>query len=111
MESDARETLDVLTVFDAVGRGESEAVETLSWYTKEIAVRIFNIQTVLDPESFSIGGEVAEYSAFMEYLRNNLKELYAACPFHIPMAEIVTSKFRHDANLIGAFQCYLADPS
>lgn len=78
---------------------------------KILVVRIFNIQTVLDPERFSIGGELAEYPAFMEYLRNDLKELYAACPFHIPMAEIVTSKFRHDANLIGALQCFLADPS
>ncbi|MBR2214381.1 MAG: hypothetical protein IJ849_01325 [Selenomonadaceae bacterium] len=34
-----------------------------------------------------------------------------SCPFHVPPAEVVTAKFRHDANLIGALQCYLADPS
>ena len=102
------ETVDLLTIFDAVQTGENEAVDCLQWYTKEIAVRIFNIQTVLDVEKFAIGGEMAKYPAFMEYLRRNIKELYAACPFRVPEAEIVAGKFYQDANLIGALQCYLA---
>lgn len=52
---------------------------------------IFNIQTVLDVEKFSIGGEPAKYPAFMEYLRRNLEKLYGKCP------------------LIGALQCWLAE--
>ena len=101
------ETLDLLTIFDAVQKNEVEAVNCLMWYTHEIATRIFNIQTVLDVEKFSIGGEVAKFPQFMEYLRKSLRALYAECPFHLPEAEIVTSKFHHDANLIGALQCYL----
>ena len=103
------ETVDLLTIFDAIQKNEPEAVNCLQWYTKEIAVRIFNIQTVLDVEKFSIGGDLAEYPAFMEYLRGNLKALYAECPFKLPQAELVTSKFNHDANLIGALQCYLTE--
>ncbi len=101
------ETVDLLTIFDAVQKDEPEAVACLQWYTKEIAVRIFNLQTVLDVEKFSIGGDMAKYPAFMEYLRENLNQLYAECPFKLPQAELVTSKFNHDANLIGALQCYL----
>ena len=85
------ETVDLLTIFDAVQKEEPEAVTCLNWYTREIAVRIFNIQTVLDVEKFSIGGEPAKYPAFMESLRENLRQLYG------------------DANLIGALQCWLAD--
>ena len=103
------ETVDLLTIFDAVQKDEPEAVACLQWYTEEIAARIFNIQTVLDVEKFSIGGDVAKYPAFMEYLRDNLEQLYAECPFKLPRAELVTSKFNHDANLIGALQCYLAE--
>ena len=103
------ETVDLLTIFDAVQKDEPDAVACLQWYTKEIAARIFNIQTVLDVEIFSIGGDVAKYPAFMEYLRDNLNKLYAECPFKLPQAEIVTSKFYSDANLIGAFQCYLVE--
>lgn len=103
------EIVDLLTIFDAVQKNESEAVACLQWYTKEIAVRIFNLQTVLDVERFSIGGDLAKYPAFMDYLRDNLKQLYDKCPFKLPQAEIVTSKFYHDANLIGALQCWLAE--
>ena len=103
------ETVDLLTIFDAVQKDEPDAVACLQWYTKEIAAKIFNIQTVLDVEIFSIGGDVAKYPAFMEYLRENLKKLYSACPFKLPQAEIVTSKFYSDANLIGALQCYIAE--
>ena len=103
------ETVDLLTIFDAVQKGDSEAIDCLQCYTKEIAVRIFNLQTVLDVEKFSIGGELAKYPAFIEYLRGNLKALYDECPFKLPQAEIITSKFYHDANLIGALQCYLAE--
>ena len=103
------ETVDLLTIFDAVQKEEPEAVDCLQWYTKEIAVRIFNIQTVLDVEKFSIGGEPAKYPAFMDSLRENLRQLYAECPFQLPQAELVTSKYFHDANLIGALQCYLVE--
>lgn len=103
------ETVDLLTIFDAVQKNEPEAVDCLQWYTKEIAVRIFNIQTVLDVEKFSIGGDVAKYPAFMKSLRGNLEKLYAECPFRLPQAELVTSKFYSDANLIGALQCWIVD--
>lgn len=103
------ETVDLLTIFDAVQKNEPEAVACLQWYTTEIAARIFNIQTVLDVEKFSIGGEPAKYPAFMDYLRGSLDKLYAECPFKLPQAEIVTNKFFGDANLIGALQCWLAD--
>lgn len=103
------DTVDLLTIFDAVQNSEPEAVSCLQWYTKEIAVRIFNLQTVLDVERFSIGGELAKYPAFMEKLRGNLEKLYSECPFKLPQAELVTSKFYHDANLIGALQCWLAE--
>ena len=101
------ETVDLLTIFDAVNHGEAEAVDCLSWYTKAIAAQIFNLQTILDVETFSIGGDVAKFPAFMTNLRDELQKLYEACPFRLPQAEIVASKFLYDANLIGALQCWL----
>ena len=103
------ETVDLLTIFDAVKKSEQEAVDCLQWYTKEIAVRIFNIQTVLDVEKFALGGELLSYPAFMEYVKKNLNKLYLECPFHLPKAELISCKFSEDANLIGALQCYLAN--
>ena len=101
------ETVDLMTIFDAVKESEPEAVDCLQWYTQEIAVRIFNIQTVLDVEKFALGGELLSYPQFMEYVKKNLNKLYLECPFQIPKAELVSCKFSEDANLIGALQCYL----
>ena len=103
------ETVDLMTIFDAVNKSESAAIDCLQWYTQEIAVRIFNIQTVLDVEKFALGGELLAYPAFMEYVKNNLDKLYLECPFQIPRAELVSCKFSEDANLIGALQCYLVE--
>ena len=103
------ETVDLLTIFDEVNRGDPDAQDFLDMYAQEIAVRIFNIQTVLDVERFSIGGELAKYPTFMECLKINLKILYHDCPFKIPQADIVAAKFYQDANLIGAFQCWFAE--
>ena len=77
------DTVDLLTIFDAVQNSEPEAVSCLQWYTKEIAVRIFNLQTVLDVERISIGGGLAKYPAFMESLRGNLEQLYRECSFKV----------------------------
>ncbi len=103
------ENVDGLLVFDAVNKGEQEALNCLDQYTKEIAVQIFNLQTVLDPERFAIGGGISAQPVFLEYIRNHLKNLYAACPYTVPHAEVVCCKFQNDANLYGALQCFLAD--
>ncbi len=53
------EEVDGIRVFEAVNSGDKEAIEVLNDFAKEIAVQIFNLQTVLDMERFAIGGESA----------------------------------------------------
>lgn len=104
----APETVDGVMVFERVNAREAEAVECLQKFTKEIAVQLFNIQTIVDPERFAIGGGISAQPIFIEYIRKNLEELYAKCPYHVPHAEVVSCKFQNDANLVGALQCFLA---
>jgi len=94
-------------VFDAVNAGEKEAIESLTEFTKGIAVQIFNFQTVLDPERIAIGGGISAQPVLIEYIKRHLDRLYSDCPYQIPRAKIVTCKFQNDANLYGALQCYL----
>lgn len=98
-----------LVVFEAVNSGDETARKCLDRFTKEIAVQIFNLQTVLDPQRFAIGGGISAQPVFIDSIRENLKQLYAACSYYVPHAEIVTCKFQNDANLIGALQCFLAE--
>ncbi len=74
----------------------------------ENAKQIFNLQTILDPERFAIGGGISSQPIFIKYIKKNLDDLYDNCPYNIPKAEIVACKFQNDANLIGAMQCFLS---
>lgn len=102
------EDVDGIMVFEGVNRQEPEALECLEEFTKEVAVQIFNIQTVLDPDRFAIGGGISAQPVFIDYIKNNLKALYAECPYHVPQAEVVSCKYQNDANLVGALQCFLS---
>ncbi len=102
------EEVDGVRVFEAVNAGDEEAESCLRQFTREVAVQIFNLQTVLDPERFAIGGGISAQPVFIENIRNHLKALYAGCPYDVPHAEVVSCKFQNDANLVGALQCFLS---
>lgn len=99
--------VDGIRVFTDVNSGDEDAIACLLKFTKEIAVQLFNIQTILDPEKIAIGGGISVQPVFLEFIKNNLKEMYASCPYDVPQAQVVTCKFFNDANLFGALQCFL----
>ncbi len=101
------EDVDGIQVFDAVGRNDPDALEALTQFTKEIAVQIFNLQMILDPEVFAIGGGISAQPAFIDYIRKNLDALYNQFEEKVPRAKVARCKFQNDANLYGALQTYL----
>ena len=101
------ESASGVELFDAVEAGDADALSCLKDYCHDLAVQIFNLQTVLDPQRIAIGGGISARPIFLEYLKSGLTKLYEACPYPIPRAELVPCKFQKDANLVGALQCYL----
>lgn len=99
--------VDGIKVFSDVNSNDEDAIECLQKFTKEIAVQLFNIQTILDPEKIAIGGGISVQPVFIEFIKSHLKEMYASCPYDVPHAQVVTCKFFNDANLYGALQCFL----
>jgi len=104
-----REEVDGIRVFEAVNSGDKEASLALAEYTKEIAVQIFNLQTILDPDTFAIGGGISAQPVFIEYINRHLENMYAGSPYNVPKAKVVTCRFGNDANLIGALQGFLGN--
>lgn len=102
----AVENVSCEMIFEEIKKDDKTAVECLDDFTREIAVQIFNIQTVLDPARFAIGGGISAQPLFIEYIKKNLDMLYKKCPYSIPQAEVVPCTFLSDANLIGAFKCF-----
>ena len=101
--------VDGVRLFRDLQAGDQTAADCLNAFAREIAIQIFNIQTVLDPDRFALGGGISAQPAFLEAVRKNLGELYGACPYKIPQAEVVTCRFRNDANLYGALSCFLQE--
>lgn len=94
-------------VFEFMAQGDPDAIEAVKAFSYEIAVQIFNIQTVLDVEKFAIGGGISARSEMIDSIRESLDEMYAACPYPVTRAVVVQAAFLNDANLIGALQCVL----
>ena len=103
----APSTVDGLMFFEAVENHDKDAIECLKQFTKEIAVQIFNLQTILDVERFAIGGGISAQATFIRFIQDNLKALYNKCIYPISQVEVVPCELQNDANLIGALQCFL----
>ena len=103
------EALDGKQVFLLAGDGDKEALECLDEYTRELAIQIFNLQNILDPERFAIGGGISGQPLLMEYIRKNLDEIYSEFTYIVRRAEVVTCQYLNVSNLLGALVCYLKE--
>ena len=100
--------VDGVMIFNAVEQNDPVAVDCLDRFTRRIAVMIFNLQMLFDPQRFAIGGGISAQPSFIRSIKKNLNTLYDDCWVQLPnRAEIVACKFQNDANLIGALQNFL----
>ncbi len=91
-------------VFEAVNSGDGEAEEALTQIARWIAIQIFNLQAILDPEKFAIGGGVSAQPAFINAIKTAIDRIYGQPKISIHKPEVVCCKFQNDANLYGAFR-------
>ncbi len=98
-------------VFNAYHEGRKEAQKALSEYSRNVALQIFNLQTVFDPERFAIGGGVSAQEALIKQIQIELEKLYEESPYPLPKAEVVKCTFGNDANLIGVVQYLISKKS
>lgn len=103
----SEDELDGLKFFEMANNGDSDALEVLDTFCSNMAIQIFNLQTILDCEKFAIGGGISAQSILFEYIEKNLKYLYDKFPIKVPQAKVVQTKFLNDANLIGALYTHL----
>ncbi len=95
-------------VFEAVNSGDKDAEESLTQIARWIAIQIFNIQAILDPEKFAIGGGVSAQPAFINTIKTAIEHIYGQPRISIHKPEVVCCKFQNDANLYGAFRALRA---
>lgn len=97
--------LDGLTVFNMADEGDLEVQDEIDKFIKRLAVGIYNLQYIIDPEKILIGGAISKREGFIDRINEKLKVMK-------PNEECIDiqihpCKFGNDSNLIGALYHFL----
>lgn len=99
--------LDGYKLFEYANAGDEDIIKVLDNFTYKLAVQIFNLQCILDPEIFAIGGGISNQDILINYIKKNVDKYHGHFNLDIPKPQVVRCKFRNDANLIGALYNFL----
>ena len=100
--------LDGVKLFEAYDAGDEDAKAALEEFGRITAAGIYSIQSVLDLQKYAIGGGISARKEVTDVIREKVDEVFnqfSGRPFMIP--EVVTCRYRNDANLIGALRFHL----
>ena len=96
-------------IFDLLAEGDDDMLDALKKFSRKVAVKIFNLQVLFDPERFALGGAISEQESFIAAVRDELDALGEKMPAYLPRPEVVACKYHNDANLLGALYRYLRE--
>ncbi len=94
-------------VFDLIDAKDKKMLAALKKFSRGVAVMIFNLQVLFDPEQFALGGGISEQKIFIEAVQKELDALHKKFPAYLPRPEVVACKYHNDANLFGALYRFL----
>lgn len=96
-------------MFRNIREGNIKVKGILQDYCRYIAGQLMNLQSILDPEVFVIGGGMSAEPMLTEELQKALDKLHDDYLYKLNgyRAEIVRSELGNDANLYGALYQYL----
>lgn len=94
-------------VFDLIDAKDKKMLAALKKFSRGVAVMIFNLQVLFDPEKFALGGGISERKIFIEAVQKELDALHKKFPAYLPRPEVVACKYHNDANLFGALYRFL----
>ncbi|GEN51697.1 ROK family protein [Alkalibacterium pelagium] len=97
-------------MFEAIRQGNNRAKELLKSFCKDLSVQLLNLQAILDPEVFVIGGGISAEPMLIEIFEEVLDEIYSEDFFYKVngyKVELRKSPLGNDANLFGVLHQYL----
>jgi len=94
-------------IFDLIDENDDEMLDALYKFAHGVAVKIFNLQMLFDPERFALGGGISKRQSFIDAVNDKLDELFEKAPEFLPRPQVVACKYHNDANLFGALYRHL----
>ncbi|WP_440896910.1 ROK family protein [Amphibacillus sp. Q70] len=101
------EANDGIGAFEYINAEDPEALAIFNHFCKNVAVQILNLQYIIDPEVFAIGGGISVQPALLKGINESIKVIKKANPIHMATPNIVICQFNSAANLYGALYHYL----
>lgn len=101
------EEVDGVKVFEYANSDDEEVLNILDEFCRRLAIQLYNLQYVFDPEKIAIGGGISQQDILIDYVERNIEDISKQLPVLISKPEIVRCKFFNDSNLIGALYNYL----
>ncbi|PNQ79840.1 ROK family protein [Paenibacillus sp. F4] len=93
-------------IFKFIEEGDGTVQTIFREYCRNIATQIINLQSILDPEKFVIGGGISENPLLVITIREELEKLYKDSIYNFVRADIEQSRLGNEANLQGAIYNY-----
>lgn len=93
-------------IFEMANNGNEKVIAGLNEFTRRLAIQIYNIQSLFDPEVIAIGGGISAQPLLLELTNKYLDKMYEeAILYHSPISRpnVLLCQHGNDANLIGAF--------
>lgn len=102
----AETKLDGFQIFEMINSGDKGAIKALHAFARRLGIHILNLQSVLDPEIFAIGGGISREKIFIDTINEEIQDLLKLCILRPTAPIVVQSRNGNDANIIGAvFKC------
>ena len=99
---------DVLTgkmIFKLAENGDTEVGDEIDKFMRRLAVGIYNLHFILDPEKILIGGAISHREEFVEKINETLQQMKYG---HEGLTvKVERCHFGNDSNLIGALYHFL----
>jgi predicted NBD/HSP70 family sugar kinase len=103
-----KEELDGIKIFEMANAKDELVLKALDRFVMDIAKEIFNLQAILDPELFAIGGGISKQDLLINMIQEKLDYIYNVFPITTPSrAKVVRCHYDSDANLIGALKHFI----
>lgn len=102
------EELNGIKIFEMANAQDELVLKALDRFVMDIAKEIFNLQAILDPEIFAIGGGISKQDLLISMIQEKVNYIYEVFPIKTPSkAKIVRCHYNSDANLVGALKHHL----
>lgn len=90
-------------IFDMANNQNEAVLAALDEFCFNIALQLFNIQAIFDPERFAIGGGISVQPLLIKKIQEQFDKLHDTEAVPLDTVAIVPCQFHNDANLYGAY--------